>query len=265
MTPARIRALRRSTGWMSALLLSAIALAVLDGLVSQARREFNTFDALPGQRLEANGPMPAGAADSAEVIVEGQSDEVRLELGETGTSFWFGGLMWRGTVVVDAVTEPGRYHLSLRGQQETVAAPDREYAVRVFADEAQLREHSTSYAVRFLGLHPFLLAGELLPLALLGMAGSFFLSKHLERAMAKEGKAEIYMVKKSPEGCLVSFSLGTIHGIRTGERLDILNENGLTVAQADVEQSGRRDSVARVLAAVQIEVGYLVSRQAPRG
>jgi hypothetical protein len=261
MTPQRTRIWRRTAGWLGALILSLIVLCVLDGLVSQARREYNAFDALPGQRVKATGPFPAGAGDLAAVIIDGNNETVRLRFEDSTKSFWFGGSLWRGVIEVGAQAAAGRYRLALRGPEEPVAKPNMEYTVRVFASPEEMRSHSTSYAIRFLDLHPFALAGSLFPFALLVMAGSFFLSKHMEQAMAKEGKAEIYMVKKSPEGCLVSFSLGTTHGIRPGDRMDILNENGLKVAQADVEQSGKRDSVAKVLAPVQIEVGFVVAKE----
>jgi hypothetical protein len=60
----------------------------------------------------------------------------------------------------------------------------------------------------------------------------------LERFMPRDDTTEIYKIKKSTEGFIVSFRRGTVHGIRPGMQLTVLNEDGFRVGVVEVLVSG---------------------------
>ena len=55
--------------------------------------------------------------------------------------------------------------------------------------------------------------------------------------MAKDGPTEIYMIKKSAEGFIVSFRLGTDQGVTPGMDMVVLNEDGFQVGHVTVLSS----------------------------
>jgi hypothetical protein len=54
----------------------------------------------------------------------------------------------------------------------------------------------------------------------------------------------IYMIKKSADGLLVSFRLGTGEGVRPGMTLAVVNEDGLRVGVVEVVSSTETESNA---------------------
>ena len=62
-------------------------------------------------------------------------------------------------------------------------------------------------------------------------------SNEAEQAMAKDGPTEIYMIKKSADGFIVSFRLGTDQGVTPGMDLVVLNEDGFQVGHVTVLSS----------------------------
>lgn len=71
--------------------------------------------------------------------------------------------------------------------------------------------------------------------------------------------AQIYMIKKSAEGFIVSFRRGTHHGVRPGMQLTVLNEDGFRVGVVEVLASSETESEALVSGESGIKLGCLVS------
>jgi hypothetical protein len=70
---------------------------------------------------------------------------------------------------------------------------------------------------------------------------------------------EIYMIKKSTEGFIVSFRCGTDHGVQPGMQLAVLNEDGFRVGVVKVLASTETESEALVSVESGIKLGCLVS------
>jgi hypothetical protein len=83
--------------------------------------------------------------------------------------------------------------------------------------------------------------------------------------MAREGPAEIYMVKKSADGFIVSFRLGTDEGVRPGMNLAVLNEDGFRVGTVEVLASTETESEALVSGESGVKLGCLIRRPAAGG
>jgi hypothetical protein len=77
--------------------------------------------------------------------------------------------------------------------------------------------------------------------------------------MEHKSISEIYMIKKSTEGFIVSFRLGTRHGVEPGMNLAVLNEDGFTVGTVQVLSSTETESDALVAGESAIQLGCRVS------
>ena len=77
--------------------------------------------------------------------------------------------------------------------------------------------------------------------------------------MVRPDTTEIYKIKKSTEGFIVSFRSGTEHGIRPGMKLAVLNEDGFRVGVVEVLASTETESEALVSGDSGIKLGCLVS------
>ncbi|MCU0604947.1 MAG: hypothetical protein MUC33_20040 [Desulfobacterales bacterium] len=77
--------------------------------------------------------------------------------------------------------------------------------------------------------------------------------------MDQKSTSEIYMIKKSTEGFIVSFRLGTRHGVEPGMDLAVLNEDGFSVGTVQVVASTETESDALVAGESAIKLGCRVS------
>lgn len=77
--------------------------------------------------------------------------------------------------------------------------------------------------------------------------------------MPRHDTTEIYKIKKSAEGFIVSFQRGTDHGVRPGMKLTVLNEDGFRVGVVEVLESTETASEALVSGESGIKLGCLVS------
>ncbi len=259
MTQASAAFWRKFFGRLSGLLLLGIVLAVIDGMSAQIRQEFNLIEIVPGQRQVVNGPMPRMTASLRELIVDLSSEALSLNLEETYTGFWMGGSMWKGQVQVASGSPAGQYILGVRGPGEAEANPALVFKIRVFADAEDQRLQSLSYIHKFLGPHPFILAAWLLPCALLAGLGNFVVSQQLETALARDHKAEIYVVKTAPEGLLLTFGLGKDHGLSVGDRADILDEAGRVTTTARIQEVRPGSCTALAPAGSAVHIGSLAA------
>jgi hypothetical protein len=80
-----------------------------------------------------------------------------------------------------------------------------------------------------------------------------------EPFMPRNDATEIYMIKKSTEGFVVSFRRGTDHGIRPGMKLTVVNEDGFRAGVVEVLTSTETESEALVSGESGIKLGCLVS------
>ena len=257
--------LRRASGAASAVLFGLCLLFVLGGITARYRLGFNVLEMIPGQSLAVNGPMPVKAEGVAGLVVEGGSGGVGLSLEEVYTGYWFGGRMWKGTVRADSSSRAGEYVLSVKDPSEGAANPQSRFRVKVRENARDLRRHSPYYSVRLAGARPFPLAASLFVVVLFTVLCTFLASRGLEIHMAKEGKAEIYMLKKSQEGFHITFGLGTSHGVRPGMELLVLCGNGSPVARAAVVSCTAGESTASVRPGGDVRLGYIADLHASLG
>lgn len=81
--------------------------------------------------------------------------------------------------------------------------------------------------------------------------------------MPRHDTTEIYMIKKSAEGFIVSFRRGTDHGVRPGMQLAVVNEDGFHVGVVEVLASTETESEALVSGESVVKLGCRVSVPKP--
>jgi hypothetical protein len=78
--------------------------------------------------------------------------------------------------------------------------------------------------------------------------------------MREIGMADIYHVVRGASAWEISFSLGTLHAVGPGSRLNVLDRDGLRVGEAVVIESTATDSTATVDLECPVTPRHMVSR-----
>lgn len=245
--------LRMILGWLTAALLFACLACLADALAAGFKGETRIFQAIPGATLPVTAHLPPGAATLAETRVVGGDDSVALVAEELFSGFWLGGTMWRGSVIVSPDALPGTWRLTLEGPpliEKPKGALPITFTITVHPDALAMQQASPSLVMRMSGYEPSMLSLLFFCLALPGGLGGFLLSGRIERLLTLEGKAIVYMVKKSDGDTLISFSLGLEHGLGNGMSIHIVDQTGREVGEARVTESKLQDSTAKLVSGV---------------
>jgi len=259
MSESSLRRLRRVTGWCGTLACLIMVFALADGLQAMMRAGTNTHALLPGETIALAGPIPPSAESAEDLLVASTSPQVGLQFSNSFKSYWLGGKMWQGTLTARADTRPGDYEVSVRAPGETAQNPALIFKIALYPSQSDRDRHSLSLLRKGAGIHPFAAAAAMLPVAL-GIFGAVFaISQKLERHMLGQGKAEIYMLKKTPDGLLVSFGMGTSRGLSPGMALYAIDESGFVVAHLRVTQCSARDACAIVERGGPVELGHVAA------
>ena len=251
--------LRAALGWLAAGLCLSAAVALADSFVSSVRTGPNTFSVPAGGTESLSGPLPVEAKDAQDMAVSIDRPGVTLDITTQTQGFWMGNRMWQGTLTAAPDAAPGMTTVVLRGPGGDAASPPQPFFIHIFADEAALKAASESHFVRLAGLSPMAAAGYLLAAACLVGCGVYLASRRLEAIWASQGKAVVYMTKKTPDGLLISFALGSEQGLATGCAVDVHDESGLPVAKASVVRCSAADAAALVVGQDKVTLGNIVS------
>lgn len=251
---ARILGLRRQLGRVGGIFLALALALVLDGMSAGLRQDSNTFRCLPGQSIaiSANVPMYVDAPDK--IMVQSAPQGVGLRVDQVMAGYWMGGRLFAGAVEVGPEAAAGDHPLVLtfppdeNGKVYTLA-----YTVRIYSSAAAMRAESPYYTERFLGAAPYPAAGLFVGLGLACLGLVFLLSFRLESCLAAEGMAEVYKFRRLPEHLELEFALGGHHGLRPGDKVQILAANLLNVGQATITEV--RDNAAVASASPLLGVG----------
>jgi len=192
----QIRYRQRYWGVLCAVLLGFVMLGMLDGLQGLVRSGADVIEVLPGGSVPISGPLtiknPVNSDLNAQFSPANPSLSYDLEGFFAG--YWFGNGMWRAHVRADGAVEPGSYSLrvAFRGAP---ASTMQNYKITVYADDAAMREASTSYLRRITGYNPFVLAAGCGGLALLVGVMVYRLGCRYIRQLTSLGCGEIVRVQ----------------------------------------------------------------------
>lgn len=231
----------RLMGKLSACIFLLAALALIDGLQTLMRHEFNQISLIPGETVIMSGMMPRNATSHSELVVEMEGlSGLTFTPTDSFKGFWMGGQMWRGELTASAATEPGQGTLTVvdmvplkkvgktvlrdedspRGQlpaptgngTEEPAGEGAEailgqnpilvYSVVIWPTAADLQAAEHSFIRRFTGLAPFACAAVAAGFALLlGIANFIFFAK-AEARLASHCVYFIHGIKTQADGAL---------------------------------------------------------------
>jgi hypothetical protein len=256
----RAIAWRRLVGRATALFCLLACLAILDGLFAKFQEPLNVLHVLPGDQMAIDGPIPENIKDTGALTYTSDSKDLAVDFVATHPGYFLGGNMWRGHLTVGRNQPPGKYIVTVRPRNDPASKPGYQFRVLAYRDAPSQRSASKSLSKRHTGISPYLWAAALLPLILISLGVVYLLSQRIEALQAKDGLAEIYRVTREEGRILVTFGLGTAHGVGPGDQVTILDPEGNYAGSAQVQESTDQDSVGLAAIDRDIRPGYLVSR-----
>lgn len=260
MSEARLLRLRGLIGWLTMALCLSAVLCLVDSFVDSFHTGPTTFSMLAGGQENLTGPMPKDAEKAEDLHFAVSRPDVRLTITTETQGFWFGNRMWRCSVQAAPDAAPGSAIVTLRGPDDPADKPAQTFTLHIFSDQRALDAASFSRVRRLSGLSPMPLAGVCVLLALAPGTWVFFLSRRIETLRAREGRAEIYKLTRTPDGLHVTFGLGSSHGLTVGELMTVRDKTGAAVARAKVVRCASAEADALLLDQGQAACGDIISR-----
>ncbi len=257
--PTALLARARTIGLLGAVLFGLASVAVIDGLQTLMRHDFNRLDLIPGEVVAVSGNMPRNAQSIGDLqyVFEGETG-LRFTPKEAFKGFWFGGQMWRGNLSVPADAKPGRAVLTIvdlvpakrvgdanATQSATVQNPMLVNQIRIFADAAARRAEDPSYIYRFFRLPPFAVAVFFAVLAFAACLTHWLLFGRAERALTADGTYFIHGVKPDSAGAIVAFAHVGHDGFAPGDPVRLLDAKGRARARGTITEKNRHKGFAQ--------------------
>jgi hypothetical protein len=252
--------IRKILGWITAVLLFATLACLADALASGFKGDGREFQATPGATLPITSYLPPGAVTIEEIRILGSDEAVRLVPESLFSGFWLGGSMWRGSIVVAPNAPTGARTITIEGPpllKPAKPTPPISFVITVHDDALAMQRASHSFVTRKLGFNPFAVSLACFLLALPSGGISFLLSRRIEKLLTLEGKAIVYMVKKTEEGSVIAFSLGSRQGLSPGMTVRLYDTAGQAIGEAQVTESMPEDAKARIVSG-SCEIGDMV-------
>jgi hypothetical protein len=260
MTLNQITTWQKWTGRIGSFLCILLFLIIIDALVSRFREPLNRFSGLPGSRIAVSGPLAEKTEQIQELTYQINTPDIQLEFGSIETGFWLGGYLWNGTLIISPGIPPGEYLLTVQPKNSAVGKASSPFQIRVYKDLRGFQQNSKSYLVRFLGIKAWQPALGLLLLIVFTFGWVYFLSQKTEILLAKQGKAEIYRVRKGETSCEISFGLGRKQGIQAGSNLLLIGLQGKSLGSIIVGEVFESHSTAQVDPSWKVRPGFMISR-----
>lgn len=250
---------RKLAGRIAAFFIIIMFVALLDSCIARFSQPINVMNVLPGTSVEINGPLEEKIKNVQDLTYVCSSDLIQVSLDKVYSGFWFGGTEWSGTLTISPHIEIGEYRLTVMPKVQTSKKPPVTFLIRVYQDEISYRKSSSSFIRRYTGIYPWWVIAVLFPLTVLSFLTVFYLSRKVERLMAKEGEAEVFWMGTGLTGYEIAFGLGTKHGVKPGDRLTLYNEEGRPVGTVEVQKASETDSTGIVGFDSTVRPGYIVS------
>jgi len=172
------------------------------------------------------------------------------------------GRLWRAELITDAGAHAGDYPVQVyqAGAQQPIQGPA--YRVQLFADKDAYRRSLASYFQKWLGIDPWWVAILLVPVVVFAFAREWKRSDAEEIALQQKGIGPIYKLTQGKDGWQIVFGLGSAHGVRPGDRLQVLDDRRRpTGLELTAEAVGRQSAQARLDLGADIRPDYLIGRR----
>lgn len=250
MDISRTRRARRILGWITSILLFTALVCLADALREGFADSGREFQAAPGETLSFTSPLPPGASTLEEMKISGGDSDVVLKPEGLYTGFWLGGTMWKGSIAVTGKAGPGERVFTLEGpalDRPATGPVNIVLRVAVHPDALAKQQASASFITRHFGFPPYLAALAAMGLALIPGVAGFLASRRVERLLTLDGKGIVYMMKRTGEGPVIGFSLGSRQGLAPGMTVRLFDRAGRGVGEARISASLPDDATAVVV------------------
>jgi hypothetical protein len=244
MTLEQMSRRRRMAGRLGAALCLVIALGVLDALIAHVRTSPYSIDAVPGESININGPMPERIKSREELTYQSSSDDLSVEIVRIQTGYWLGGNIWTGVVHLGQDISPQSHQFMVRPREVKQDETFPVFELTVHEDHASLRASAKSLIRRVVGLQPWLLSLLILPLAALTFYSVYRLSMQRSALLMAQGKGEVLRVKKVDNQVEIALSMGERQGVGKGTRIVLYDREGQPLASIEVVKSFSSVSIA---------------------
>lgn len=251
---------RKLLGRACALFCLLASLAIIDGLVAKFREPANVFHVLPGEVVDIDGPIPEDIKSPEALTYSSDAPDLAVSFAVIHPGYFLGGNMWRGSLAVGRNLAPGKYTVTVRPKDLPASKPGYQFRVVVYPEVISQRAAFQSQVRRHTGLSPYLVAAGFVPLIFISLGAVFFVSQRLDILQAKEGLAEVYRVNRKEGEYLVTFGLGTAHGVNPGDQVTLFDPEGNYVGTVQVQESSDQDAVGVITSDRDIRPGHFVSR-----
>jgi hypothetical protein len=235
---------RKHVGKIGTLICILFFGAILDTCVARFREPLFTVHLLPGGSEAVEGQLDHNVKELPQMRIESPDARVRLQIDALQSGFWFGGSMWIGEIFAADDTPPGVYDIQVFALDRPSAKPVAAFRAMVYPDYAALRESFFSVIQRTFDIRPWMVAVVCMPVLGIVLCLMFVFSRRVERLLADQGRAEIFLVKKADAGFEVWFGLGERHGVEPGVRVTICAENGDPICETVVQRVDTENSMA---------------------
>lgn len=252
--------LQRLTLWIKVIgrlgaLLGVLALLlVADAFIDGTDRSANIFSGYPGMSQPISGKSSRRIKSIQQLSSMASSKGIILRFAGTENSVWHNA--WHGTLEIGPSLVPGSHSLSVSCLAEIPEKRITQYTIRVYEDTSAYRRHLRSYVRRHWGVSPWWICLSILPFFALCFVLSYYLSSGKASLMAALGRTEIFKLKQSGEHSLISFGLGSKHGIQQADLLSVYSPDGAKVGTAKVRDVFPQHSVAIAPTWQQVKPGY---------
>lgn len=260
MTFEQSTRIRKHLGRVGALIFVLFFVALLDSCVVRFREPLFTVHLLPGGSEPVDGRVDEELKDLSLLRVETSGKGVQLKIERFQTGHWLGGNMWTGAVSAATDAAAGDYDLRVYAPNQPPDAPVAAFRAVVYADYAALRESFLSVIRRVFDVAPGMVALICVPALGLVLGLVYLLGRGEERLLARQGRAEVFLLKPVPDGVEVYFGLGERHGVAPGMSVGISSQNGQPICRAVVRKVDADNAMAlAVEGAERLRKGSLVS------
>jgi hypothetical protein len=154
------------------------------------------------------------------------------------------GRMWRAVLKTEPNAAAGDYPIRVFQRDRNPGKDTPQVTVQIFSDEHSYRKSFLSLSRRFLGLEPWWITLFLLPVGALCVYLVMRQTAEEEDRLQSIGVGPIYKLAKGKNHWDIMFGLGSKHGIRPGDRLQILNPKHQIKGYLDAIEVGPESSTA---------------------
>lgn len=244
MTLKRATGARKALGKVGALVFIVFFASVLDSCVARFREPLFTVHLLPGTNELVEGQVDHELKDLALLRAETSDENVQLKIDRFQPGYWLGGNMWIGSISATVDAAAGTYDLRVFAVNKPPDTPVAAFRAHVYPDYPALRNSFLSVIRRTFDIPPGRVALACIPLLGVVLGMIYLLSRKVERLLAGQGRAEVFMLKAAPGGVEVYFGLGLRRGVEPGMTVQICAENGRPICDAVVQQADEDNAMA---------------------